>query len=141
MPAGTVEKPQGSAIEQPKEKKSKTEAAADALEVQVRLRTAKTRAIKDPEVQAMWENSLVAKTDWEKRDSLKRYYRLMYARMEKFEPKLKKEIDERRTASLRRLEQTRIRPTEVPYYVTVIPAERTETTVTTTTTKRSKKRR
>jgi hypothetical protein len=122
IPSGTTEKPKGTAIEQPKgEKKSKTEAAADALDIQVRLRKAKTRAIKDPEAQALWDNSLTAKTDWEKRDSLKRYYRIVYARMEKFEPKLKKEIEERRAFSLRRLEQNRIQPTEVPYYVTVIP--------------------
>ena len=115
-------KPGGSAIEEPKkkeakeskEKPNKTEAAADEMATRVRFRQAKTRALKDPAVQAEWAKSERAHTDFEKRAALKRYYTLLYARMQSIDGSLKKEIATHQTFSIRRLEQTRVEATEAP---------------------------
>ncbi|MHA3772675.1 hypothetical protein ACXR0O_14165 [Verrucomicrobiota bacterium sgz303538] len=112
-------KPTGSAIEEPKkkdgkEKPNKTEVAADQLAARVRYREVKTRALKDPAVQAEWSKSLRAHTDFEKRAALKSYYKLLFARMENLDSSLKKEIASHQTLSIRRLEQTRVEATETP---------------------------
>ncbi|RYD80290.1 MAG: hypothetical protein EOP84_12155 [Verrucomicrobiaceae bacterium] len=56
----------------------------------------------------------MARTDYEKREALKKYYALLYARMEKMDKSLKKEIEVREPLTVRRLHQTRIAPTEPP---------------------------
>jgi hypothetical protein len=111
-----TEKPRGTAIPQPeaerkKEKKNTTEAAENALQERIRFRQAKTRALRDPAIQAEWERAGKAHTDFEKREALKRYYKLLYARMAKLDGSLKKEIALRQNISLRRLEQRHIDPT------------------------------
>jgi hypothetical protein len=53
-----------------------------------------------------------ARTDLEKRDALKSYYKLLYARIVKLDPSVTKVSVLREAAALRRLEQTRIDPTE-----------------------------
>lgn len=111
----TVEKPKGMAIPEPKaekEKKSQTEISADELQQRIRFRAAKTRALKDPAVQAEWDRANGVRTDLEKREALKSYYKLLYGRMAKIDGSLKKRIDFAQARSLRRLEQTRIDPTE-----------------------------
>ncbi len=115
----SMPKPEGSAIEEPKEKKEKlkqdkTAAAADEMASRVRYRQAKTRALKDPAVQAEWAKAARARTDYEKREALTNYYTLLYARMEKLDKSLKKEIESRQGISLRRLRQSRLEPTEAP---------------------------
>lgn len=105
------QKPRGNALEQPKKEQVKsnaTEAAQNALNERIRYRTAKTRALREPAVQAEWERSQTAHTDFEKREALKRYYKLLFARMAKLDGSLKKEIALRERTSLRRLEQTRV---------------------------------
>lgn len=106
-------KPRGGAIDSSRAgvKSSKTDVSAQELRDRIRFREAKTKALRDPQVQEKWERSGKAKTDYEKRDELKNYYKLLYARMAKFDSSIKKLIDERQALSLRRLEQTRIDPT------------------------------
>lgn len=94
------------------EAKSKTEANAEELIERIRLREAQVKALRDPQVQAEWDRAAKAKTDHEKRESLKRYYKLLYARILKIDSSVKKTADLREHAALRRLEQTRIDPTE-----------------------------
>ncbi len=122
-----TERPRGSAITPPrsggtiekegkskKEKKSSTDLSTGELQQMIRFRQAKTRALGDPAVQAEWRQSEVARTDFEKRAALKRYYTLLYARMGKLDGSLKKQITERSLTSLHRLEQKRIEGTEQP---------------------------
>jgi hypothetical protein len=121
-----VEKPAGTAIPQPGAAptfpKSKTEIAADQLELMVRFRTVKNRVIKEPAIQAEWDNAENARTDYEKREALKRYYLLLYSRMEKLDRTLKAQIADRRVESLRKLTQTRLEPTERPARLGPAPA-------------------
>jgi hypothetical protein len=108
------EKPRGTAIEPraPKTRKSKTSESAGEVLERIRFREARTKAERDAKVQAEWARSQTAKTELEKRDALKSYYKLLYGRMVKLDASLKKLIDQRQLISLRRLEQTRIDPTE-----------------------------
>lgn len=104
------QKPKGQAIEAVP--KSKTEASNEDLQERIRLREARVKAERDPQVRAEWDRSVKAKTDLEKRDALKSYYKLLYARILKIDSSVKKIADLRAQSSLRRLEQTRIDPTE-----------------------------
>lgn len=63
-------------------------------------------------MQEQWERAQAATTEYEKREALKSYYKLLYARMSKLDRSVIKLIDQRQQLSLRRLEQTRIDPTE-----------------------------
>jgi hypothetical protein len=113
-----IEKPKGSAIEQPggdkaeKVKPNKTQVAADDVADRIRLRSAKTKALRDPKVQAEWESAEKARTDLERREALKRYYTLLYDRIDRIDATLKKLTALRRISATRRLEQTKIDPTE-----------------------------
>ena len=96
----------------PEEKKDKTEESAEALLERIHFREAQTKALRDPQVQAEWANAMKAKTDYDKREALKRYYKLLYDRILKVDISVKKTSDLRQAAALHRLEQTRIDPTE-----------------------------
>ncbi len=100
-----VEKPE-------KAEKSKTAESSEELIARIHYREAYTRAQREPKVMAEWERAAKAKTDLQKREALKTYYTLLHARIVKVDPSVKKTSDLRRAASLRRLEQTRIDPTE-----------------------------
>lgn len=120
-----VEKPQGTEIPQPAtpSEPNRTAASADALERLVRFRIVKNRVIKEPALMSEWDTSERARTDYEKRASLRRYYRMLYARMEKIDGSLKPLIEERREQALRRLRQHKIDPTQPPHGVTPEPDE------------------
>ncbi len=112
-----TEKPEGTAIAPPgregasrKIQRSKTEIAANELAIKVRYRQVKTRALGDPAVQSEWKVAQTAPTDAQKRDGLRRYYKLLYGRMAKIDKSLKKEISEREALALKRLQQNRIDP-------------------------------
>lgn len=92
--------------------KSKTQENAEELLERIHFREARVKALRDPQVQAEWDRAGKAKTDYEKREALKRYYKLLYGRILKIDSSVKKTADLREVASLRRLEQTRIDPTE-----------------------------
>lgn len=119
-------KPQGSAIPQPTSmprsttrgvtsvpsKPSKTQVAEDEVKQRIQYRLAKNKAVRDPAVQAAWDEAQRARTDLEKREALTRYYTLLNARIRKIDGSLSKVAIERQTNSTRRLQQTRIDPTE-----------------------------
>ena len=92
--------------------KSKTEESAEELIERIHFREARVKALRDPQVQAEWDRAAKAKTDYEKREALKRYYKLLYARILKIDGSVKKTADLREHAALRRLGETRIDPTE-----------------------------
>ncbi len=121
-------KPQGSAIPQPmapasrsnsssavaptRTKPNKTQIAEDEVKQRIQYRLAKNKAVRDPAVQSAWDDAEQAKTDLEKREALKRYYTLLNARIRKIDGSLSKVAIERQTLATRRLDQTRIDPTE-----------------------------
>ena len=112
-------KSQGSRPEQGKPRPSepsRTEAAEADLEERIRFRVARDKVRQDPALQMEWDRAQAARTDYEKREILKRYYKEFYARVAKADPdpRLKKLIELNRTRSLRTLEQTRIQPTDPP---------------------------
>ncbi len=109
--------PPGEAIPQPpditQELKSERAAAVEnELRNRIRLRQIKTKALKDPRIQADWERAQTARTEFEKREALKDYYTTLYDRMTKLDSSLKGQIKDLRTESLRRLRQHRMAPTE-----------------------------
>ncbi len=95
---------------------SRTEAAEADLEERIRFRAARDKVRQDPALQKEWDRAQEARTDYEKREILKHYYREFYARVAKADPdpRLKKLIELNQTRSLNSLQQTRIRPTEPP---------------------------
>ena len=102
-------------VESPiKKRDSATADAEDLIKQRIRLREAKTKAQRDPAVQAEWDRAAAVRTDYEKREALKSYYKLLYGRMAKVDPALKAPIETQLRESLGQLEQTRIAPTQPP---------------------------
>jgi hypothetical protein len=98
-----------------KEKVSATDAAEDALRQRIQLREAKTKAKRDPALQALWAQGLAARTDYEQRAIWKDYYRQLYTLMGKIDKTLKKEtLDSLFNEDISRYKQSRIAPTEPP---------------------------
>lgn len=116
-----TKKPKSTTTEVKKERRSSTEAAADALQQRIRFRQAKTRASNDPAVQAEWARANAARTDFEKRDALKAYYKALFNRMRRVDGSLRARIAETEQRAMKRLTQTRIDPTEP-----IDPEERTD---------------
>jgi hypothetical protein len=111
-------KPRGSAIAEPSSSRttaprvSKTQIAEDEVKQRIQYRLAKNKAVRDPAVQAAWDEAERAKTEFDKREAMKRYYTLLNARIRKIDGSLSKVAVERQTYATRRLDQTRIDPTE-----------------------------
>ena len=101
-------------VESPIKKRDSTADAEDLIRQRIRLREVKTKAQRDPAVQAEWERAAAVKTDYEKRDALKGYYRLLYGRMAKIDPALKTPLDQQLREALSRLDQDHIAPTQPP---------------------------
>ncbi len=109
------ERPRTRSVESPiKTRDSATAAAADEVKQRIRLREAKTKALRDPAVMAEWTRSTEVNTDYEKREVLKSYYRLLSARMTRIDPSLKAPVALQLQDSLARLDQNRIAPTQPP---------------------------
>jgi hypothetical protein len=70
------------------------------MKERIRYREVKTRALKDPAIQAEWERAHKVGTDYEKRESLKKYYTMLYARMARIDKTLKKRIAEQERTSI-----------------------------------------
>jgi hypothetical protein len=99
----------------PAEKKSKASAAEDALRDQIKLRVAKTKVKEDPELQAIWDSHYKARTDYEQRKILTRYYTLLCDRVAKLDKTIKPEaIEALRVSYANDFAQSRIQPTEQP---------------------------
>ena len=77
----------------PPKKKSSTEQESDDLQSRIRYREAKTRALQDPKVQLEWDRAQTAKTDPEKRDALKGYYKLLCDRMVRIDSSVKPRVE------------------------------------------------
>ena len=82
------------------------------LDLRIRYRKARTFAEQDAAVVAAWEASRTARTDYAKRDALKRYYALIRAKVLAVDSGVASLLEERYTYSARRLEQTRVDPTD-----------------------------
>ncbi len=93
---------------------SVTADSEESVKQRIRLRETKTKAQRDPAVQAEWDRAGGLRTDYEKRETMKSYYRLLYGRMTKIDPALKAPIDILLQESLARLDQTKIAPTQPP---------------------------
>ncbi len=109
-------KPRGSAITEPsaptKEKKTKTEIAANEMQDRIHFRQAKTKALQDPALQADWDVAHRTRTDYERREALKEFYKKLYGRMAALDPSIKKLIETERQKSIHKLQQTRVAATE-----------------------------
>ena len=86
------------------QKKSATEQASDDLQMRIRYREARTKALQDPRIQMEWNRAQSAKTDPEKRDALKAYYQLFCDRMVKIDASTKPRIESLRKTLAWRLE-------------------------------------
>jgi hypothetical protein len=82
------------------------------LDLRVRYRQAHTRASSDPAVRALWEQSRLAHTDFEKREAMKSYYELIYKKMLSYDKGIEPIVTDRKSYNIRRLVQTRVSPTE-----------------------------
>ena len=82
----------------------------------MRIRYAKARnlAEADAKVRAAWEESRGARTDFEKRDALKRYEDLLCAKMISLDRRIEPLVKQRRDARRALLEQRNIAPTVAP---------------------------
>ncbi len=87
------------------------DSAEEARKMRIRFREAKIVADRDPAVQEMWQLSETAKTDEDKRAALRAYYRLLFSRVRKIDPKLKAYTEPKEAAALALLAQTRVDPT------------------------------
>jgi hypothetical protein len=93
-------------------KKSKPSQAEGELSERIRLRDAKTRALRDTQVQAEWKRAQNARTPYERREAMKSFYTLLYAKMERIDGSLKKRVAVLRDTSIRKFKQRNIDPTD-----------------------------
>lgn len=92
-PKPTVKpKAEATAPAEPK-KKSSTEKESDDLQMRIRYREAKTRALQDPMLQQEWDRAAAAKTEESKREALKSYYKLLCDRMVKIDAAVKPRVE------------------------------------------------
>ena len=85
-------------------KKSSTEQESDDLQARIRYREAKTKAMQDPRIQQEWDRAQVAKTEPEKREVLRSYYKLLCDRMVKIDPAVKPRVETLRKSFTWRLD-------------------------------------
>ena len=111
MPEGLPPLDKSPLSKQEKTRPDKTAIAEDALLKRIKIREAKTKALRDPAIQAEWEKSLVAKTDYEKREILKNYYTMLCARMVKIDGSIQTEVEALRDSYISDISQKRIAPT------------------------------
>ena len=96
-------------------KPSVTDVAEDALRDRLKVRAARTKAQREPDLQAIWDRALVAKTDYEQRELFLEYYKKFCERVGKFDKTIGKDtLDALYSAYTARFNQTRIKPTEKP---------------------------
>jgi len=110
MPPAPASSARGTAPKPPKV--NKTQVAEDEVKQRLEYRLAKNKAVRDPAVVAAWAEAERARTDFDRREWLKRYYSLLNTRIRKIDGSLSKVAVERETDAARRLQQTRIDPTE-----------------------------
>jgi hypothetical protein len=94
--------------------------AADALRLRVEWRQLKNRVANDPDLIAIKRAADAARTDLEKREKLRAYYKLYFARVRQFpmSPEMKQHVDAMQASQLGLTAQSRVRPSP-----TATPAE------------------
>lgn len=85
---------------------------ATDLDLRIRYRKARAAAERDGAVIAAWEDSRKAHTDYAKREALKRYYTLIRAKVLAVDKGVSPMVEERHTYAMKRLDQTRVDPTD-----------------------------
>lgn len=78
--------------------------------LQVRYQEVKLQALKDPAIRSLNDQAEKAKTDEMKRQALREYYRLLFAKMTSIDASLKDKCATMQQAYLRRLGQYRVTP-------------------------------
>jgi len=122
-----VTKPKGTAIPEPRPSRkasdtpARTSASEDEMAARIRLRQLKSRVLREPKVQQLYEKAQSAPTDYEKRETLKEFYKVLYTRIEKLDGSLKKRANTLKNQSIHRLTQTKIDPTDP-----IDPSERSD---------------
>ena len=86
------------------------ETAAD-LDQRIRYRKARNIAESDAKVRAAWEESRAAKTDYEKRQSLKRYYDALFGKMLAIDRGIAPLVEKSKEPKQASLDQLKIAPT------------------------------
>jgi hypothetical protein len=99
----------GGTVSQNPIRKNKTDAGAQDFAERIKFREAKTKALRDEQIQQELSNADAARKDQEKRDALKRYYKLLYAKILKIDGSLKKIVAQRQEQSLKQLDQNNVR--------------------------------
>jgi hypothetical protein len=89
----------------------KPKATAEELDLRIRYRKARTVAEMNDKVRAAWENSRGTKTDHEKRQALKRYYEVLFAKMIAVDRGVTPLVQKQLKAETDTLTQTHIAPT------------------------------
>ena len=89
----------------------KPQATAAELDLRIRYSKARNVAETNEKVRSAWEDSRVAKTDHAKRQALKRYYDLLFARMLSVDRGISPLVEKSRKAESAMLTQTQIAPT------------------------------
>ncbi len=79
--------------------------------LKVRFQQVKLQALKDQAIREMKDKSERAKTDEDKRQALREYYRMLFAKINSIDPELVERSDVLEKAYLRRLGQYRVEPT------------------------------
>mgnify|MGYP001191707993 CR=1 FL=1 len=77
----------------------------------IRYQEVKLLALKDPAIREMREKADVARTDEAKRQALREYYKMLFAKMVSIDPELTKKCELMETAYMRRVSQFRVMPT------------------------------
>ena len=93
-------------------KKSSLGQAAEEQRMHVEWRKLKNRTVHDPAVVAAKSAAAKARTDLEKRNLLRAYYKIYYGRMQALAdtPELKAYLEEKKKAILGSLDQPQVRP-------------------------------
>ena len=86
--------------------------AADAQRLRVEWRQLKNKVVNDPDLIAIKRSAEAARTDLEKREKLRAYYKLYFARVRQFpmSPEMKQHVDAMQASQLGLTAQSRVRP-------------------------------
>jgi hypothetical protein len=86
--------------------------AADAQRLRVEWRQLKNKVVNDPDLIAIKRAAEAARTDLEKREKLRAYYKLYFARVRQFpmSPEMKQHVDAMQASQLGLTAQSRVRP-------------------------------
>ena len=86
--------------------------AADAQRLRVEWRQLKNKVVNDPDLIAIKRAADAARTDLEKREKLRAYYTLYFARVRQFpmSPEMKQYVDAMQASQLGLTAQSRVRP-------------------------------